>query len=147
MFLSCCFGVLFSPLSGASSSFSHRGGWRSGTACGVPLPAFPEALPDGLPPRFFSGSSPPVPGDGTKKYGTFMMEVPYLRVGYEMQWACKFPGLLLHDDEEILLLTLLCQDVFPVEEVGIGDFAVKLCQFFLVDAHASALGEFAHLAL
>ena len=55
--------------------------------------------------------------------------------------------VLLGDDEEVLLLALLGQHVLAVEQVGGGDEGVGVGQLFLVDAHAAALGELAHLAL
>ena len=69
----------------------------------------------------------------------------------EERKACNFPLpeaqlILLHNNQEVFLLSLLCQDVFAVEKVGVGNLTVELRQFFLVDAHASALCEFAHLA-
>ena len=54
---------------------------------------------------------------------------------------------LFHDDKEIFLLALLCQDVFAIEQIGLGDFAVEGGELLLVDADASALRELAHFAL
>ena len=54
---------------------------------------------------------------------------------------------LLDDEQVIVLLALLGKDVLAVEQhVGTGRH-VGVSEFLLVDAHATALGELAHLAL
>jgi len=56
-------------------------------------------------------------------------------------------SLLLDNEQEIVLFAFLCEDVFAVEQhVGTG-WHVGVGDLFLVDAHATALSELAHLAL
>ena len=54
--------------------------------------------------------------------------------------------LLFGNHQEVLLLALLHEKVFVVEEVGSGENLVRVSELFLVDAHATTLSEFAHLA-
>ena len=54
---------------------------------------------------------------------------------------------LLHNNKEVLFLTLLGDEVLTVQKVGLGDELVELLEFFFVDADTTALGEFTHLAL
>lgn len=61
-----------------------------------------------------------------------------------MQVFCFF--FLLHDDEIVVFFASLCQNVLVVEQETAIDGEVGVANFFFIDAHASALGHFAHFA-
>ena len=54
---------------------------------------------------------------------------------------------LLHADEEIVLLALLCQDVFACYEVIGCERTVLVGEFLLVDRDTASLHHLAHLTL
>ena len=55
--------------------------------------------------------------------------------------------LLLHRDEEVVLLTFLGKQILAVDKVFTGDGALLVGQLLLVEADAAALYHLAHLAL
>ena len=62
--------------------------------------------------------------------------------------AVKLPlgAILSGYNEEIILLTLLYDEVFSGYEVAVVDHLVECCEFLFVDRNATALGELAHFA-
>ena len=55
--------------------------------------------------------------------------------------------MLFDDNQVVVFLTFLRKEIFAIEEVVGGEFAIESGEFFLVQAHTAPLGEFAHFAL
>ena len=55
--------------------------------------------------------------------------------------------MLLHSDEEVVLLTTLNKKILAVNEVVRIDFLIESSKFFFVKAYATTLGELTHFTL
>ena len=56
-------------------------------------------------------------------------------------------NMLLHNDEEVVLLTTLNKKILAVNEVVRIDFLIESSKFFFVKAYATTLGELTHFTL
>ena len=65
----------------------------------------------------------------------------------EYEKAVEASAILFGDDQIVIFLSALHEEVFAGYEVGFLDGAVELGELFLIEAHAAALHELAHLAL